>query len=148
MLLGMAVSDESVRSTEHALVNPLRAALLAAVPLAAAIGVFGVIFGSTASVQFGPEMTIAMSLLVFSGTVQFATVGLLMGGAGVAAVLLTVVALNARNLVLGAVLRQRLEDSPLRRAALAWFMVDESFGLAVASRRAVATVLLASGVRF
>jgi predicted branched-subunit amino acid permease len=122
--------------------------LLAAAPLAAAIGVFGVIFGAAASVQMDPALVVGMSILVFSGTLQFATVGLVASGAGVAAIVLTAIALNARHVVFGAVLRHRIEGSPLRRAVMAWFMLDESFGLALAAGRRTGFVLLASGVLF
>ena len=41
--------------------------------------------------------------------------------------------LNLRHLVLGAVLRPRIGGSRWRRAALAFFLVDETFGFAVAA---------------
>ena len=122
--------------------------LLAAAPLALAIGVFGMIFGAAASLEMDPALALGMSLLVFSGTLQFATLGLLASGAGVAAIVLTAIALNLRHIVLGAVLRPRLAGSPLRRALLAWFMLDESFGLALASDRRAGFVLLVSGALF
>jgi predicted branched-subunit amino acid permease len=122
--------------------------LVPAAPLAAAIGVFGMVFGAAASAQLDPVMAIGMSLLVFSGTLQFATLGLLASGAGVVAILVTAVALNLRHVVLGAVLRPHVEGSPMRRALLAWFMIDESFGLAINSRRQAAAVLLLSGTIF
>ena len=121
---------------------------LAAGPLALAIGIFGVVFGAATSTGYGPVPTIVMSLLVFSGVVQFAVVGLLVGGAGVGAVLVTVLALNARNLVLGAAIRPQLPVSRLRRAILGWFLVDESFGLAIASGARAAWVLAVSGAMF
>lgn len=119
--------------------------LLAAAPLAAAILVFGVIFGAAASAEFGPELTVLMSLLVYSGTVQFAALGLVAAGAGSLAVVLLAVALNARNLVLGAALRPRLRGSRRRRALLGWFLIDESFGLAMAARQRPGRVLLLTG---
>lgn len=122
--------------------------LLSAAPLAAAVGVFGMIFGAAANVHMDASLAVAMSLLIFSGTLQFATLGLLASGAGVAAIVLTAVALNARHVVLGAVLRPRVDGSALRRALLAWFMLDESFGLAIASGRRAAFVLLVSGAIF
>jgi hypothetical protein len=119
--------------------------LVTAAPVAGAIAVFGVVFGATASARIGPVAAIAMSLFIFSGTVQFATLGLL--GAGIAPLLLTVTALNARNLVLGSVIRPLLSVSRARRALLGWFLIDEAFGLAVASgRENAARVLLVSGL--
>jgi len=123
--------------------------LVAAAPLAAAIGVFGMVFGAAASVQMDVALAMGMSLLIFSGTLQFAVLGLLASGAGTAAIVLTAVALNARHVVLGAILRPRVGGSTRRRALLAWFMIDESFGLAlVADRRAAPFVLFASGALF
>lgn len=121
---------------------------MSAVPLGAAIGAFGVIFGAAASAYIEPVLVVGMSALIFSGTLQFATLGLVIAGAGAPAIVLTAIALNTRHLVLGAVLRPRIAGPPWRRAVLAWFMLDESFGLAVAARRNAGRVLLAAGAFF
>jgi predicted branched-subunit amino acid permease len=126
----------------------LRTILVPATPVALAIGAFGVVFGAAATPTIGLALTVAMSLLVFSGAVQFAVLALLVAGAGAIPILLTALALNARNLVLGAVLRPRLEAGSLRRMVYAWFLVDESFGLALTAGRRAATVLLVSGAMF
>jgi predicted branched-subunit amino acid permease len=118
---------------------------VAAAPLALAIAAFGIVFGAASSAEFGPGPTIVMSLVVFSGVVQFAVVGLLTGGAGIGAIIVTVLALNARNLVLGAALRPLLSTTRLRRAILGWFLLDESFGLAIAAGTQAARVLALSG---
>lgn len=88
------------------------------------------------------------SLLIFSGAVQFTIAGLLSAGAGVGALMAGSVTLNFRNLLLGAVLRPRVEGGPIRRAGLAWFLVDESAGLALASGTDAARTLFASGAIF
>lgn len=125
-----------------------RGLVLAAAPLAAAIGVFGIVFGAASQSQMDAAMTIGMTLLVFSGTLQFATIGLMASGAGPIAIIVTALALNMRHVVLGAVLRPRIEGSPLRRALMSWFMIDESFGLAIAAKDRAALVLVAGGVLF
>jgi predicted branched-subunit amino acid permease len=51
--------------------------------------------------------------------------------------LLTALVLNLRHLVLGAALRSRFESGPLGRAGLAFFLVDETFGFAIAAGNAV-----------
>ena len=122
--------------------------ILSATPLALAIGVFGVIFGAAAQAHMDVALVVAMSLLVFSGSLQFAVVGLLASGAGPVAVITTAIALNARHVVMGAIVRHRLDTSVARRALLGWFLIDESFGLAVSSGRKAATVMLVSGVMF
>ena len=97
-------------------------------PAAAAIAVFGVLYGATARNLIGPELTLVSSLIVFSGATQFTMIGLLAAGAAAPAVLTTVAILNIRHLMMGAVLRSSLGPSRLRRALLAWFLLDESFG--------------------
>ena len=107
--------------------------LATSLPAAAAIAVFGTLYGAGARPVLGAELTIASSLLIFSGSLQFALVALLSAGAAAPALLLTAGTLNLRHLVLGAVLRPRMGESRLRRAALAFFLLDETFGFAVAA---------------
>jgi predicted branched-subunit amino acid permease len=122
--------------------------LAAALAPAAAIAVFGVIYGSIAQPLMGAGPAMLSSLLIFSGSVQFTVAGLLSVGAGSAAIVLGSTTLNLRNLVLGAVLRARVKESRARRAGLAWFLVDESVGLALASEAQPARTLVTSGTLF
>jgi len=107
-------------------------------PAAAAIAVFGVLYGATARPLIGPELTLLSSLIVFSGATQFTMIGLLAAGAAAPAVLATVAILNVRHLMMGAVLRSSLGPSRLRRALLAWFLLDESFGFTMLAADRVA----------
>jgi predicted branched-subunit amino acid permease len=99
-----------------------------AAPAAVAIAVFGVLYGAAARPLIGPELTMLSSVVVFSGATQFTMIGLVAAGAGGAAILATVALLNVRHLLMGAVLRPSLGPSRLKRALLAWFLLDESFG--------------------
>jgi predicted branched-subunit amino acid permease len=110
--------------------------LARATPAAAAIAVFGALYGAGARDVLGAPLTLASSLLVFSGALQFALVALVAAGAPPAALLAMAVALNLRHLVLGAVLRARLGGSRWRRARLAFFLLDETFGFAIAEGNA------------
>lgn len=115
---------------------------------AAAITVFGIIYGSLARPVIGPVPTMLSSLFIFSGAVQFTIIALLSAGAATGAVVAGVMTLNLRNLLLGAVLRPRIHMSRLGRAGLAWFLLDESAGIAIASEDDAAETLLVSGVMF
>lgn len=115
---------------------------------AAAILVFGAIYGSLAQPLMGAGFTLLTSLLIFSGAVQFTIAALISSGAGATAIVAGAATLNLRNLVLGAVLRPRVHGPALRRAGLAWFLVDESAGLALAARGDAAHTLLTSGIVF
>ena len=125
-----------------------RATLITALPFALAIGTFGVVFGAAASAAMDPLLVLAMSLVVFSGSLQFALVALVATGAGPAVLILTTIVLNLRHVVFGALLRPHLELARWRRALLVFFMVDESFGLSLAAGKRAAAVLAISGVFF
>jgi predicted branched-subunit amino acid permease len=97
-------------------------------PAGLAIGVFGILYGASGRSLIGVELTMLSSVIVFSGATQFTTIGLVAAGAGGPAILATVALLNVRHLLMGAVLRSSLGPSRLKRALLAWFLLDESFG--------------------
>lgn len=102
-------------------------------PAAAAVAVFGSLYGAAARGFLGVPLTLVSSLIVYSGALQFAIVALLGAGATTLPLLLTAGVLNLRHLVLGAALRSRFESGPLRRALLAFFLADETFGFAIAA---------------
>lgn len=113
--------------------------VLQSLPAAAAVAVFGSLYGAAARGYLGVPLTLVSSVIIYSGALQFALVALLGAGAGVLPLLLTAVVLNLRHLVLGAALRSRFESGPRRRALLAFFLVDETFGFAIAAGNTVET---------
>ena len=126
----------------------LKRALITAASPALAITVFGVIYGSLARSELGFGATLLSSLFIFSGSVQFTIAGLAVAGAGAGALIVGALTLNLRNLLLGAVLRPRLEGGRRRRAVLAWFLTDESTGLALTGDGEAGRTLLISGTMF
>lgn len=115
------------------------------VPVVLAIGVFGVIYGAAANGVIGPIPTVISSLIVFSGAAQFSMVGLLASGASSIAVLAVVATLALRHLPLGALLRSRLNGGLAARMGRAWFLIDETAGLAIASGASAGRTLLVAG---
>jgi predicted branched-subunit amino acid permease len=103
----------------------------AAVSVAAAIGVFGVVYGAVAEPVLGPALTVISSVATFSGAAQFTMVGLLASGATELAVVAGVFPLALRHVPLAAVLQRRLEPGRARRVLLSWFLIDETTGLAL-----------------
>ena len=114
-------------------------------PLSLAIFVFGCIYGVLARPLFGVDATVLSSALIFSGALQFAIAGL-GAGATVASVLALALTLNMRHVLLGAVVRPRVEGGTLRRMLVSWFLLDESFGIAVSSKGEAGRTLLVTGV--
>jgi len=100
-----------------------------------AVGGFGVAYG-VLGVQAGlaPWLVVLASALVVSGAAQFAWVGLV--GAGAAPVLVATSGLALRHVPMSARLANLVGPRPLGvRLALAWVLVDETFGLTVAAAR-------------
>ncbi len=110
--------------------------------LAPAVALFGVAFGALA-VEAGLARWLAVlaSLIVVSGAAQFALVGLLASGA--APVLVATTGLALRHVPMGARLGGMIGPrSTGVRAALAWVLVDETFGLTItADGRGVADLV-------
>lgn len=76
--------------------------------------------------------TIAMSVLVYAGSAQFAAAALFGTGAGPLAILLTTFIVNARSLLMSASLAPPLLRWPaVVRAAAAFVIVDESYAMSV-----------------
>lgn len=83
-----------------------------------------------------------MSLAVFAGSAQFSAVGLVAAGAGPVTLLATTVFLNARHVLYGLSLAPGLRAGPTTRAAAAFLLTDEAFGVAAALGRGDAAFLL------
>lgn len=109
----------------------VKAALAEGLPLAAAIATYGLSFGVMAvQAKFSPAGTAAMSMLVFSGSVQMVAVAMLASGAGRAGILLTALLLNLRNLLYGAALAEDFAPAKRsRRWLLSFGVSDEAFVL-------------------
>ena len=122
--------------------------LIASAAPAAAIFVFGVIYGSLAGPEIGALTTMLSSLLIFSGAVQFTVIALVSGGAGAATLVAGSAALNLRNLVLAAVVRPRIDAPPLKRGMIGWFLNDEATGLALTVEEDSSKVLVVAGSLF
>jgi predicted branched-subunit amino acid permease len=120
-------------------------ALAAAVPVAAAIGVFGVAYGASAGDVLGPGLALLSSVLIFSGAAQFTMVGLLAAGATGGAVLAAVAPLAMRHLPLGALVQPHLPPRRGRRALVGWFLIDETVGLALTRSASVERTMTVTG---
>jgi predicted branched-subunit amino acid permease len=115
-------------------------------PVAAAIGVFGVVYGAVADPVLGGELTIASSIAMFSGAAQFTMVALLASDATAGAVVVAVVPLALRHIPLGALVQHRLAPSRLRRAVLSsLFLTDETVGLALTQQAPAAWTMAITG---
>jgi 4-azaleucine resistance transporter AzlC len=113
--------------------SDFRRGVLATVPLAPGVVVFGLLYGVMArQVGLSPWGAWSMSLIVYAGSAQFIALEMwTVAGAGT--ILLTALAVNLRHLLMGASIAPYLHGlPPLWKAFLALWMSDESYALAVA----------------
>ena len=114
-----------------------RQILAAAAPIGVAVFVFGVSFGVLAIAAHLPGWSVVlMSVLVFAGSAQFATVGILTTGGGVIAAVLAGALLNLRYIATGIASARSLPGNRWLRALFAQLVVDESYVLAVSAGEA------------
>jgi 4-azaleucine resistance transporter AzlC len=104
----------------------LKAGLVFVLPTLA----IGMSFGVLAEPVMGATAAIVMSILVFAGAAQFASVSILAAGGGLASAVSAGLLVNARFLPMGLAVAPALRGGPLRRAAEAQGMVDASWALA------------------
>ncbi|MEW9123436.1 MAG: AzlC family ABC transporter permease [Thermotaleaceae bacterium] len=108
----------------------IKTAFFEALPLAIAIATYGISYGVLATqANLGMAITVLMSLLVFSGSVQMVVVAMLTVGASLASILFTIVLLNLRNLLYGAALAEGILPAKKWRWLLAYGVSDEPFVL-------------------
>lgn len=79
------------------------------------------------STGLGAATAIAMSAFAFSGSAQFAAIGVVGAGGGVAAAVLPALLLNARSVPMGLSIMPALRGGRARRALEAQLVIDESW---------------------
>lgn len=107
-----------------------------ALGIGVAVGAYGLSFGAAATTAgLSVLQACVLSLLVFTGASQFALVGVLGAGGGVASAVAGAVLLGTRNLLYAVRLADLLRLSGLRRVLAAQLTIDESTAMATAAPR-------------
>jgi 4-azaleucine resistance transporter AzlC len=110
----------------------LRSGAITALPLAVAVGLFGVSFGvlSATSGGMGALPAIVMSATTFAGSAQFAAAAILASGGQPIAAVAAALLLNARYLPIGVSVARFLTGGPPIRFLKSQLVVDESWAIA------------------
>jgi predicted branched-subunit amino acid permease len=107
------------------------AGVRAVAPLAAVIGVLGVLLGyASTSAGLTPTAAVVMSATTFSGSPQLASLSILRQGGTVVSATAAGALVAARYLAMGATLAPSLDGSRWKRALVAQLAVDESWAVA------------------
>lgn len=108
----------------------LKSALKDTLPVLAGYLVLGMGFGIIMnSAGFGFFWAIAMSLFVYAGSMQYAAVGLLTGGASLITVALTSLAVNARHFFYGISMTEKYKNTGMAKPYLIFALTDETYSL-------------------
>lgn len=112
----------------------LRAGAIAVLPIGIGVIPFGLIYGvSAADAGLSAPLAIGMSILVFAGAAQLATVQLLTEGAAAAVIIGTGLVINARIMMYSASLEPHFRQLPRGgKAFLAYLITDQAYGVSIA----------------
>jgi 4-azaleucine resistance transporter AzlC len=109
-----------------------RAGLRASTPYAVASLILSFSFGAVAvAAGLSPLAAVVMSAVVYAGSAQFASIGILAAGGGVGAAVAAAALMNSRFLPMGVALGPSLPGGRLRRALQGQAVVDSSWALAL-----------------
>ena len=111
----------------------LRNAFLASLPVMASYVVLGTGFGILLqSAGYGLPWVLAMSILIYAGSLQYVGVGLITGGAGILATAVTSLAVNARHLFYSISMLDVYKRAPRRyRFYQIFALTDETYSIVV-----------------
>lgn len=104
-----------------------------ALSVALTVGAYGVAFGAAGiAAGFSLLQTCLFSLLTFTGASQFAAVGVMAAGGGVASAVATAALVSTRNTLYGLQMSPVVRVKGFRRVAAAQITIDESTNVALA----------------
>ncbi len=113
----------------------LKLALVDTLPVMTGYLVLGFGFGLLMDASgFSIALTAAMSLLVYAGSMQYAAVGLLTGGASLVTIALTTLMVNARHLFYGISMLTRYKEIGAAKPYLIFALTDETYSLVCRER--------------
>ena len=108
----------------------VKTAFLASVPVMAGYVVLGTGFGILLSSKgYGPLWSLAMSLFIYAGSMQYLAVDLLTGGATLITAALTTLMVNARHLFYGISMIDKYKDTGKYKPYLIFALTDETYSL-------------------
>ena len=107
-----------------------RKAFLKSLPVMGGYVVLGMGFGILARrAGYGPLWVLAMSLLIYAGSMQYVGVGLLQGGASALITAVTTLMVNARHLFYSVSMIGRYRNTGRYKPYLIFALTDETFSL-------------------
>ena len=123
----------------------VRNAFKSSLPVMAGYLVLGAGFGMMMKAAgYGAGWAFAMSLFIYAGSMQYAAVGLLSGGASLLSMALTTLMVNARHLFYGISMLEPYRKAGAARPYLIFALTDETYSLVCSGKRSIRECLLIS----
>ncbi len=108
----------------------LKTAFLDSVPIMAGYMVLGIGFGIILkSKGYGAIWSLAMSVFIYAGSMQYVAIDLLTGGASLISAAVTTVLVNARHIFYGISMVDQYKDAGRKRPYLIFALTDETYSL-------------------
>ena len=108
----------------------VKAAFVKSLPVMAGYIILGIGFGILAhNAGYGILWVLAMSLLIYAGSMQYVGIGLLAGGASVLTVILTTIMVNARHLFYSISMLHHYKNAGRYKPYLIFSLTDETYSL-------------------
>ena len=115
------------------------------VPVLSGYMVLGIGFGILMQTKgYGVLWTLAMSALVYAGSMQYLAVDLLSGGASLLSAALTTLLVNARHLFYGISMIDRYKDAGKAKPYMIFALTDETYSLVCSGEKSHRYCLLVS----
>lgn len=107
----------------------------ASIPIVLGFIPVSITFGLSAQKALAPHEAVIMSLLVYAGISQFATINLLLEGSGFLGILFAAFVINFRHFAMASSLLTRIPSIPLKKKLFLFpFLTDENFAVASLSK--------------
>lgn len=110
--------------------SDVKKAFVATIPIMTGYLVLGMGFGIVLSTKgLGFIWAIAMSIFIYAGSMQYAAIGLITGGASILTTALTTLMVNARHLFYGISMIDKYKDTGKAKPYLIYALTDETYSL-------------------
>lgn len=110
--------------------SDVKKAFVATIPVMTGYLVLGMGFGIVLSTKgLGFIWAIAMSVFIYAGSMQYAAIGLITGGASILTTVLTTLMVNARHLFYGISMIDKYKDTGKAKPYLIYALTDETYSL-------------------
>ncbi|MBQ8203528.1 MAG: AzlC family ABC transporter permease [Clostridia bacterium] len=110
--------------------NTVKQALISTLPVLTGYLVLGFGFGIILKANgFSIALAAAMSIFIYAGSMQYAAIGLLTGGASLITAALTTLMVNARHIFYGISMIERYKGMGIKKPYLIFALTDETYSL-------------------